>query len=394
MDIFKRTTSSEDHLRRELKLSADRYQNIIPNLANVALILEKQLRTQLWFDEFHQKIFYADSDSSGEWIDELTREATIQLQKDFHLPRLNEDVARKALLRHAQKDIRNEPRAWMESLSWDGVQRIANFVSEYLNGEKNEYSGAVGTNLLLSIVARTFVPGCQVDSVVILEGPQGYRKTSALRVLGGNWYADTHDRISSKDFLIGIQGKLLIEIPELSSFSGSDILGIKKVITTTNDRFRPPYDRSAKDFPRRCVFVGTTNESLYLNDQTGNRRFLPVKVKRAIDTEKISRDREQLFAEAVHLYELGENWWEVPEELLAKEHKSRECEDAWEGPIETFIENKQCVTCSEILQCLGLPLKEQNKGHQLRVGKILRVLGWHRIQAGNKRQRSWVRSEK
>ena len=185
-----------------------------------------------------------------------------------------------------------------------------------------------GKNFWISIVARVYCPGCQVDNMIVLEGPQGLKKSSALRVIGGNWFCEQHEAVNGRAFFEVLQGKLLVEISELDAFSRADVTRVKQVVTCVSDRYREPYGHHAKDHPRQCVFVGSTNKDDWNRDETGARRFWPIRCTE-IDIDAIASNREQFFAEAVHRFKSKETWWEMPSIETEGEQESRYVEPAW-----------------------------------------------------------------
>jgi predicted P-loop ATPase len=179
------------------------------------------------------------------------------------------------------------------------------------------------------------MPGCQVDYLPVFEGAQGITKSQALRALGGSLYAEAMESVLSKDFYLALQGKMLVEIAEFSSFQRAENEAIKAAISRPTDRFRAPYGKRAEDHPRSNVFAATTNEAEWNRDPTGARRFWPVKCG-TIDVGWITACREQLFAEAVVRVKrvpegtaplerviAGAAWWDVPPEDARVEQAAR-----------------------------------------------------------------------
>ena len=171
------------------------------------------------------------------------------------------------------------------------------------------YSKIVFLKWLISAVARALQPGCKADHVLILEGAQGAGKSTAIRKLCDDMYfGDTLPRLDTKDANDYVRGKWIIELAELSSVSKTEVEHVKAFITRTEEKFRPAFGRAEITYQRRCVFIGTTNRGDYLRDETGNRRFWPIKLE-AVDIAAIERDRNKIWGSAKALYDAGEPWW-------------------------------------------------------------------------------------
>ena len=201
-------------------------------------------------------------------------------------------------------------REYLEALEWDTEPRLQIWLSDYLNARGNaQYLAAIGARFMVSAIARILQPGCQADHVLVLEAAQGAGKTSAARTLAvrPQWFAGDLPEIHSKDARLQLLGRWIVEVAELKAIRTSDLEAQKSFITQTHDTFRPPYGRRAAQFPRQCVFIATTNETEYLRDRSGNRRYWPVRCGR-IDVAALERDRDQLWAEAVAQFRAGAAW--------------------------------------------------------------------------------------
>ena len=193
---------------------------------------------------------------------------------------------------------------------------------------------------MISAVARIMQPGAKVDHMLILEGPQGTKKSSALKALAGaDWFTDELAEIGSKDAAQQMRGIWIIEIAELDAISRAEVSRIKAFLSRTRDRYRPPYERYVVEVPRQCVFAGSVNPDTYLRDETGNRRFWLVRCG-VINLDALSRDRDQLWAEAVARYRDGTIWWLGETELIADakaEQDRRYHSDAWDSRIDRWL---------------------------------------------------------
>ena len=274
-------------------------------------------------------------------------------------------------------------REYLEKLEWDRVPRIETWLTDVLGVQASEYSAKVGKRWLISAVARVMRPGCKADSVMILEGGQGAGKSTAMGVLGGEWFMDTPFALGDKDSFQAIRGKWIVELGELDSFNKAESTKAKQFFSASTDTYRESYGRRTNDVPRQCVFVGTTNQEEYLKDATGNRRYWPVFCNK-VDLEQLREIRDQLWAEALFCFEAGDIWWVNKDEskMFAEAQDERFVVDEWEGPILAWMEESQIgetATGNEILtQALKLDFGHWGKPEQMRVGAIMHRLGWRK----------------
>lgn len=385
----------------DLGLAVTHQGNPICNADNVMRILEgfHQFKGSIWYDEFYNKIFTTwGSQGPRTWRDVDDINLMLVIQREFGMARISREAVSMAVVSYAHRNTRNEPQDWIQSLKWDGIARLDMFFTDAYGAEENAYSRAVSKNFWISMVARVMRPGCQVDNMVILEGKQGIRKSSSLRVIGGRWYSEANHSIGSDDFLTALHGNIIMEIGELNSFSKAESTRIKQVITNPVDEFRPKYGRHAQKFPRRCILVGTTNEDTYLKDPTGARRFWPIKTNR-VDVEYITEQREQFFAEALHRLNAGESWWEVPLEETEQEQEQRQQTDVWESVIYDFLlkhGSDEIAVRDLIVDALKIEIGRADRAIEMRCANVLKRLGWSKLgqrTTGGVRKVYWKRDE-
>lgn len=288
-------------------------------------------------------------------------------------------------------------KEYLDKLTWDKKPRINNFLKKYLNavGPKT-YLQAVSRKFLCAMVARIYEPGIKFDHVMILEGPQGIGKSTSSNILGGDFFTDTGiPNIGDKESYLVLQGKWLIELGELSSMRKADIEKLKAYIVATADDIRPPYGRRIQKFLRQCVFIGTTNSDQYLSDSSGNRRFWPVKVTKC-DIEALKRDRDQLFAEAKHIWEKGETLYLSgnEEELAIIEQNKRMYHDPWIQELDDLFARLD-AECDYSINPFKFTLNELSKYSPFenivsdqrcikRISTILKRLGYRSIPSNSK----------
>jgi predicted P-loop ATPase len=250
---------------------------------------------------------------------------------------------------------------------------------DHLGAAPSDYVSGIGRMFLVAMVARIHEPGCKADYMPVLEGEQGAGKSCACRVLAGEWFSDSLPDIHHKDAKEHLRGKWLIEIAELSAIGKADAEALKAFISRPVERFRASYGRKEVTEPRQCIFVGTTNKSVYLKDETGSRRFWPVKVGK-IDVDRLERNRDQLFAEAVVRYRARAQWWpngEFEREHIKPEQAKRFEADPWEQAIREFVSGRERVSVTSVAKdALGLEVGKVGTIEQRRISGVLIDLGW------------------
>ena len=281
---------------------------------NVVLILQydEELHNPIAYDMFADKTIVA---KKLPWNKEMEREWTDADQTElYHYIEAKYGIANRravddAVVVAARRNSFNPVTKYLNNLSWDGTERVATLFTDYLGAEDNNYTRSVAVKLLTAAVQRAYEGGNKFDYMPILVGEQGIGKSTLLDILGGEWYTDALTTFDGKKGAELISGKWVVEVGELAAMGRHEIEEIKQFITRRQDRYRAAYGRRAEDRKRRCILVGTSNETNFLRDTTGNRRFLPIqcmvnKPKRNV-WRGLVKERDQIWTEATALYKAG-----------------------------------------------------------------------------------------
>ena len=247
-------------------------------------------------------------------------------------------------------------------------------------------------------------PGCKADHLLVLEGSQGIGKSTAVRILAGEFFSDQMAEPGSKDASMQSRGVWIIELSELGALTRGEIERQKAFISQQSERFRLPYGSRVVQIPRQCVFVGTTNSDSWLRDESGGRRFWQVRC-RQVDVPALRRDRDQIWAEALYAYRSGASWWLEDAALVkeaAEEQRGRLVEDVWHWDVLRHADDEAAhqealsagkrdgqgrgtVAVGDILRRLGVETARQDQAAANRVARCLKAGGWEkfRLRTGN-----------
>jgi len=379
-------------------LNKEKEKVFIMNTENMCRILRghEDFRNRLRYDSF--KNIYEIND--GKWrIIEVNDAVNIQTEISMLylcFAKVGKDMIYDSMIKVAKENTIDSAKDYIKSIIWDNVPRLDSWLSKVYGVKDNEYHRAVASNWVKGLVKRIVAPGCKFDYVLVLEGEQGVKKSTSLGVLGGDWHVETTMSTDSKDFFMQFQGKAIIEFSEGETLSRTEVKRMKAIITMQVDKYRPPYERSSQDFPRRCVFAMTTNQNEYLKDETGNRRWLPVTViKDEADIEWLQENRDQIFAEAYHrVFNLHETIYEFPKEVTKAEQNARRIKDEnadlvydwyYHKLIQTDRENG--ITVHQVYRDAlngGYPSKMLDKYHEMKITDILKTnLGLEKRRASD-----------
>lgn len=342
--------SDGEDWRARLRVTAQ--GGLAQTIENAAIILEHDpnLAGRLALNEMEHSIVtrgslpWRDVNGTSQWTDADDAGLRYYLERVYGLS--GKDRIYDATNVVAGRNAYHPVREYLESRTWDGVPRVATLLVDYLGAEDSAYTRAVTRKTLAAAVARVYRPGCKFDHMLTLRGRQGLGKSALIAKLGGEWFSDTFTTLQGKDAYEQVLGVWIMEVGELAGMRKAEAETIKLYISKQVDRYRPAYGRRLQEFPRQCIFVGTTNEAQFLRDTTGNRRFwvvdTPGTATRSIWDDLTPETVRQIWAEAVEIYKAGETLF-LPADLEAV---AREVQAAYEeenpraGIVAEYLERK------------------------------------------------------
>ena len=325
---------TEEDWRKKLKITQQ--GGIAQTIENVVIILrhDPNLAGCLALNEMEHTIITRKSlpwrkvKSTSQWVDADDAALRFYLERVYGIS--GKDRIFDAVNVVAAENNYHPVRDYLGSCTWDGVPRVETLLVDYLGAEDNAYTRAVTRKALVAAVARIYRPGCKFDYMLTLRGEQGLGKSALIAKLGGPWFSDSFTTLQGKDAYEQVQGVWIMEVGELAGMRKAEAETIKLYISKQVDRFRPAYGRRLQEFPRQCIFIGTTNETQFLRDTTGNRRFwvvdTPNKAKRDMWEELTPDTVRKVWAEAVTLYNKGEELY-LPRDI---EKMARDVQETFE----------------------------------------------------------------
>jgi len=318
------------------------------------------------------------------------------------------EVVEEAVVIAAMDNKFNPLVDFIDTLEWDGVKRLDTWLQTYCGADDNDYVRTVGRITLISAIARGYEPGCKVDTMMILEGPQGQGKGTLVEILGGKFATSMHLHLQNeaehKKTIMRMLGRWIIELPEMTHTRKQEIEAVKAFLTTRIDNVVLPWGKNAEDLKRSSIFIGTfnpTSDGAYLNDATGNRRYLPVRT-RTYDLKGFREVRDQLLAEAKAAYLNGEKWHITNKEILAmaeKEQSARTVKEVWVERIEEYLQEYEGEHKFSNLHLTRVVVGSHGKASRTisnRIGVAMRALGYFYkdFKEHGKTQRYWVKEKK
>ncbi len=358
------------------------------DLSNVAAVLRAGIGGRVGFDEFQNCIVIEEPAGIRPIRDNDYLKFRERLENLGSKP-VSPEIMRSAIALAADERRLDTAIAWAERLEWDGVARIDTAMSTYFGAEDTPYSRAVGAYLFTALAGRVLEPGCQADMALVLTGAQGLRKTTAVAAIcpKPEWFLEADLGKGDDDLSRLLRGKIVVELSELRGLHGRNTESARAFLSRRCEAWVAKYQESPTTFLRRCIFIGTTNDSEFLDDAHGERRWLPVRVTKA-DVEAIERDRDQLWAEGVARFRAHGVAWAEAERLAKAEHAAFKLEDSWQGLIAAWIDARRQANnlwpfrlADVMSQALDIPKGQQDRHKQLRAARALRALGCERRHA-------------
>ncbi len=332
------------------KLEVNRKGAITNTIDNALIILENDpyIKGKFAYNEFSNRVevigrlpwsdridrFWTDSDDSG---------VRHYIESTYGITGVSK-IADAVTLAHL-KSRYHPVRDYLDSLEWDGIPRVDTLLIDYLGAKDTEYVRFVTRKWMCGAVARVYKPGIKFDYMLVLTGEQGIYKSTFFRFLAKDWFTDSLQDVEGNQAVEKLMGSWIVEFGELQAFNRSEANAIKRFISSQEDRTRLAYDRRISHLPRQCVFAGTTNRKDFLRDDTGNRRYWPVEVRKEGRAKHVIKDLrkelDQIWAEAVFLWKVaGEPLYPSPEqeEIANKERESHRETNEKEGLILEYLD--------------------------------------------------------
>lgn len=372
--------------------STGKIENTIDN-AHKAVKCPAFVGIDIRFDLFRDEIMFAPA-GSGLWqtfTDADYARLRIKMEQHGFMP-IGRELIRDVVMLVADEQPFDSAITWLDGLEWDGVPRIETFYHTHFGTADTPYTRAVSMYMWTALAGRVLEPGIKADMVPILVGPQGCGKSSGVEALSPDPMFFTEISFAEKDDDLArkMRGRLLAEIGELRGLNTKELESIKAFVTRTHENWIPKYREFATQFPRRLVFIGTTNEDEFLADKTGNRRWLPVEVSK-VDVKAIKTDLLLLWAEARETFKrLGGVRFRDAERLAASVHEKYTIKDAWLETVEKWLDTSDMLTeeiprtrnflrASDVLRdAIGLDPRNIGKREEMRISNVLQNCGYKR----------------
>lgn len=370
---------------------------------NFEIVMDKDDRFagKIRFNEFAQQLYlcgnvpWEKEDNCRAWSSHDDSALFSLIQADYGL-KSRQDFA-DALKNVSMRNKFHPVRELLDSLTWDGKEHIRSLLPEYHGAEDSDYTYQVMRLWMLGAVSRVYKPGNKFDYTIILQGSQGIGKSTFLKLmaLDDSWFNDSLDSLDSDKAVQSLTGSWIIELAELKSLArtAGGVESVKRFLTATQDKYRIPYERRADTFYRQCVFAGTTNKDDFLQDETGNRRFLiihtgVIKPSKSLFTPEVMDDIKQAWAEAVHIWKNEKPQLILPEAYMQEAKELQEAnmaDDGKRGIIQEYLEGKTQVCAREIwFEALKETIPPKNWQASEINNIVAKIPGWERLKTPRK----------
>ena len=378
----------------------EKNRKVLQTVRNLEIIMEndKRFSGRIRFDEFSQQTYLAGSviwqpDNDGRPWSSYDDSALFSiLQSDYEMKSRNDyfDAVKNVSMRNKFHPVRE----MLDSFKWDKEEHIRYLLPDYLGAENTEYSYQVMRLYMVGTVARVYVPGCKFDYTLIFTGRQGLGKSTFLRrlALKDEWFNDSLDSLDTDNAAQAIMGSWIVELAELKSLArtAGGVDSVKRFLTATQDKIRLPYERRTDVFLRQCTFAGTTNKSDFLQDETGNRRFLIIQTGinepiKSLFVPEATEDIKAAWAQAVHIWKTEKPELVLPDSCREEAQRLQDdsmADDGKVGIITEYLADKQRTCAIEIWQeALG----EQGRPQKWQAGEINNIIlslpGWKKMKS-------------
>lgn len=364
---------------------------VAPSISSVSQALRSHvISLRVGRDTFRGAQMIGQNDQWRDWEDEDYTVLRETLENAGFKP-VPAEIVKSSVASVARENQFDSALQWAATLAWDGVPRVTTAMAAYYGCEDTAYTRAVGEYLFSALADRLLNPGCQADMVVVLVGDQGLAKTSAVAALAPTPSAFVEVSLSHRDetdLSRKLRGKLVAEIAEMRGLGTKEIEGIRAWVTRRTEAWVPKYREAETTYARRFLALGTVNGEEFLDDAEGERRWLPVRVGQ-MDLKGLERDRDQLWAEGIHMLRNGGQRWQMAQELARIETSQFKVVDPWTPDVVDWLAGKASphgflgrhvpgtdFTTRDVLGALNIAVERRGRGESNRVSKILKGLGY------------------